>query len=294
MLEVKYERYHGDKSVCKVTGWDQKHNPCLMDWVRAHTCSSYVIENMASEDSKSRLKQELARMGSTPNETGLLRSISASLFLHVARDYCIEKYGFAVPDVNALQMIHDYSDHGVLEIGCGSGYWAMLLKKIGVDVVAYDSYSGKYRSGFKFGEYFPSVHKETHMTALKRENHDRTLFMCWPDYGKQKWEETEALTKRMRELHESGKFNTISEALSKAFDDVRVGKKKFQPEWPSETLMNYRGDTLVYIGEGGGGCTGDDLFHEILGEEWHVEDFYEIPQWYGIHDDLYVYKRGKK
>lgn len=57
-------------------------------------------------------------------------------------------------------------------------------------------------------------------------------------------------------------------------------------------LQAYRGDTLIYVGEGGSGCTGDDAFHDELDENWRVVAYANIPQWPGIRDSLYIYKRG--
>ena len=55
--------------------------------------------------------------------------------------------------------------------------------------------------------------------------------------------------------------------------------------------------TLIYIGEGQGGCTGSDTFHEILHDEFdYLEADSElvnthIVQFMGIHDKVYVYRR---
>lgn len=64
--------------------------------------------------------------------------------------------------------------------------------------------------------------------------------------------------------------------------------------WVSDTLAMYLdmgGQKVAYIGEGHGGCTGDDRFHEILEE--YFEEIEEIPilKWYMIHDHLTVHKR---
>lgn len=91
------------------------------------------------------------------------------------------------------------------------------------------------------------------------------------------------------------------------------------------------GETVVYVGEGEGGCTGDDRFHRLLGEtvwcsecehlgwcqgpdddcihpEAHGHDpkldcaeeplfklatVLPVPQWEGIHDRLYIYHRRR-
>lgn len=56
------------------------------------------------------------------------------------------------------------------------------------------------------------------------------------------------------------------------------------------SLCEYSGSTLIYIGEGMEGCTGDKKFHRKL-EKWDLEKTVSIPQWNGLHDRLYVYKR---
>jgi hypothetical protein len=56
-------------------------------------------------------------------------------------------------------------------------------------------------------------------------------------------------------------------------------------------LKNYRGNTVIYIGEDAGGCTGNDEFHGILDREFKLINTQEIPQWYGIHDVMFVYRR---
>ena len=59
----------------------------------------------------------------------------------------------------------------------------------------------------------------------------------------------------------------------------------------ADCLKYYQGDTVLYVGEGCGGCTGDDNFHERLEDEFELIEEMEIPQWNGIHDWLYHYSR---
>lgn len=80
--------------------------------------------------------------------------------------------------------------------------------------------------------------------------------------------------------------------------------------WTDAVVDLYGGDTVVYVGESPGGCTGTDRMHELLGGErscWCFEDpcdcppkaaarFREvervaIPQWWGMHDYLSVHTR---
>lgn len=68
--------------------------------------------------------------------------------------------------------------------------------------------------------------------------------------------------------------------------------------WPNydtpfayEALKAYRGNTLIYVGESGGGCTGDDQFHHLLDTEWNHKESIDLPQWFGIHDYLSIWIR---
>lgn len=59
----------------------------------------------------------------------------------------------------------------------------------------------------------------------------------------------------------------------------------------SDCLDHWRGQTLIYVGEGPSGCTGDDLFHERLAAEFEQIAEVNIPQWPGFHDELMVWRR---
>lgn len=56
-------------------------------------------------------------------------------------------------------------------------------------------------------------------------------------------------------------------------------------------LKNYTGSRIIYVGEGHGGCTADDEFHDLLEEQFQEIEVVNIPQYSGIHDRLYVYER---
>jgi len=66
--------------------------------------------------------------------------------------------------------------------------------------------------------------------------------------------------------------------------------------WPpggmeQDALVRYRGQRVVYIGEGIGGCCACDEFFETLDKEWEEVEEATVPQWDGIHDYLTVYER---
>jgi hypothetical protein len=55
----------------------------------------------------------------------------------------------------------------------------------------------------------------------------------------------------------------------------------------------YDGDLLIYAGEGDGGCTADDSFHEALTAEWEqVGEAPHHPTFDGIHCRLTAYRRA--
>jgi len=56
-------------------------------------------------------------------------------------------------------------------------------------------------------------------------------------------------------------------------------------------LRTYQGDTVIYIGEDAGGCTGCNKFHDELDKWWELVETVSIPCYTGIYDQLYIYKR---
>lgn len=68
---------------------------------------------------------------------------------------------------------------------------------------------------------------------------------------------------------------------------------EYDETWPIEALGAYQsagGDTCIYVGEGRGGCTATDRFHQMLHEEWALTETVAIPQYLGLHDRLEVWE----
>lgn len=68
----------------------------------------------------------------------------------------------------------------------------------------------------------------------------------------------------------------------------------YNKPWAYKALQAYKGNKFVYCGEGPGGCTADNSFHELLEEEWWEKLEIPILQWFGLHDYLRVYTRKEK
>jgi hypothetical protein len=69
--------------------------------------------------------------------------------------------------------------------------------------------------------------------------------------------------------------------------------------WPPyDTSMAYDvasrmlpGKYLLYVGESGGGCNGNDDFFRCLHEDFTEIDEIAIPKWSGIYDNVVVYQK---
>ena len=55
-------------------------------------------------------------------------------------------------------------------------------------------------------------------------------------------------------------------------------------------LKKFEGNKLIYIGERDG-CTGCDKFRKELIKNWKLVKTIDIPNWYGLWDKVYLYKR---
>lgn len=67
------------------------------------------------------------------------------------------------------------------------------------------------------------------------------------------------------------------------------------PPYDSDMGINclhaYEGHTLAYVGEHYGGCCANDAFFAELDHHWEQVEEYGLPQWYGMHDYLTIWRR---
>lgn len=59
----------------------------------------------------------------------------------------------------------------------------------------------------------------------------------------------------------------------------------------ARTLRAYKGDRVIYIGEGSGGCCGTDALFDQLDDGWSEVASHAPVQWFGLHDYITVYDR---
>jgi hypothetical protein len=179
------------------------------------------------------------------------------------RGWC-RQYAWAIPSPEALDwMVERLAGRSVVEIGAGTGYWAWQLLQRGVHVSAYD-------------EAPPGRHgSRNHYHSPQR-----------------------------------GPDHEFTDEPGEQFFPVKYGSSYYAGLWPdkvlylswppyaeamaSKVLARFVGDELIYCGEGEGGCTGDDEFHDLLRDEWErVDACRDHVVWYGVHDELIHYRRRR-
>lgn len=168
------------------------------------------------------------------------------------RDDMVVKYSWTVPTSEALDFIvRHLAGRSVVDFGAGTGYWAYLLSQLGVYVECYDKYP-----------------------VLDAENGYHVL-----GKGAVQW-------------------HPVTQADVEELLDPSHAEQVLFLSWPPyddsmahDALKNFAGDTVIYVGEGREGCTGDAAFHELLSLEWSLVDVFLPVQWEGLHDEIYVYER---
>jgi len=99
----------------------------------------------------------------------------------------------------------------------------------------------------------------------------------------QKWTEIEILTGQCAlDKYDDGKHTLL------------VCWPTYADDWAFKALKEFKGDTVVYVGEGNEGCTADEQFHALLEKDWNIIEEIDIPQWPGLHDLIMIYYRKNK
>lgn len=162
------------------------------------------------------------------------------------RPELIAKYAFSVPVIEVLEIIAGYSP--LVEVGAGTGYWAMCLTEVGAEIDAFDIQPPDDNSPYEwhdanywFGDtWFTVGEGDESVPALYPE---RSLFLCWP-------------------MPES--------------------------PMAYNALTNYReagGHRVIYIGDGR--SSGDERFHDEL-LSLNIVENRRIWSWPGIEERLII------
>ena len=178
-----------------------------------------------------------------------------------ARDRLVKKYAWAIPNQEALEAIAALGP--IVEIGAGRGYWASLLHEMGVDIIAYDLNP-------------PDIAKNHYCVA----GDDEGDFIV-------PYHQVQASNELVAAEHPDRALLVIWPCYDK--------------RWAHDAVRAYHeagGRTVLFVGEGSGGCTADRAFFDYLyhfgveGEEdrYGCTEYISLPQWGGIHDGLEIHR----
>lgn len=177
------------------------------------------------------------------------------------------RYAWAIPSPEAIEVIASFGP--VIEVGAGTGYWARRLWDAGCDVIATD------------------LNPPVLLPGREPEDMHRPQASSVSSPTGNHWHRSGAL------------YHPMSE------DDAAVAAAEHPDRtlllvWPpynhdmafraARAHLDAGGTTVAYVGEGYGGCTADDAFHELLAERYEQVHLVALPQWPGIHDDLTIWK----
>ena len=196
------------------------------------------------------------------------------------RSWVTSQWAWAIPDPQVIAFIVEWlAGRSVVELGAGSGYWAWLLAQSGIDVRAYDRAPIGHEKSWFTG---PRAHRSGGHTSAEEG------------------------TEPAKEWHPVFQGDESVLALPENTDRVLfLCWPTYSSTFAYDALKAYQGDYVIYIGEGEGGCNGDDTFWMLvegaepwlaedlphIEQEWESEAFCPMIQWSGIHDNLTIYKR---
>lgn len=123
-----------------------------------------------------RLRAELV---APPDYANLVHGPSG-MSAYERRVWCVRRYAFAIPTPSALDTLARYAP--IVELGAGTGYWAFLLRRRGVDCVVYDlAPPDRAANPNRFQPLTWTRVEQGGIEALA-DHPDRALFLCWPSY----------------------------------------------------------------------------------------------------------------
>lgn len=169
------------------------------------------------------------------------------------RQEFIQEFGFAVLTGKEIELLRKFAP--ILELGSGTGYWAYELRKAGVEIVATDPY--------------PVTRK---VEGSERKKHNRYSFQ-------RTWTNIEMLD-GIQAIRRYPQYRTLM-----------LVWPNYNHSWAANALSWFKGEHVIYVGGGGGGRTADDRFHQLLERDWSQIEEVAIPQFYGLHDRLMIFKR---
>lgn len=173
------------------------------------------------------------------------------------RDIFTSKFGWSIPCKEALDAIKKYAREPLHDLMAGTGFWAKILNMSGIKTIAYDRHSNIKKNHY----HGKGGHKSKIHFNLIRKNALRVGY----DMSKERIK-----------------------------GDVFLSWPPYLCPAASDLLSILKiGTRVFYIGEGMGGCTGDLSFHINLDTNFTLLEKVYLPNFPGIHDDMYIYEKIK-
>lgn len=173
-------------------------------------------------------------------------------------------FSWAIPTPKAIKSIVDFAAGEVIyEIGAGKGYWAYFINEMGGKIKCFDNPDCVY-------DYFESPKKNDCGQNIATADELKTFYpvdFCTP----------------------KGVVDKCKDANILMFCWPEYDKK-----WAYEYLKKIQPDKLIYIGEEFGGCCANDDFFKYIEKKYEEYGYTDIPQWYGLHDYLFFFKKNEK
>lgn len=121
-----------------------------------------------------RLKKSIANIdGMFTGEMDDESRTASWIRLEVLGQPMAEKYAWAIPDARALKILSNFAP--LIEVACGKGYWASLLRSKGVDILAIDKYVNPEEAWTEIIRAGPEI------LSKKKDMRRRNLFLSYPD-----------------------------------------------------------------------------------------------------------------
>lgn len=199
-------------------------------------------------------------------ERYLERNIDLHTYDYYERSVFTRNFGWSIPCKEAVDAIKQYAREPLYDVMAGTGYWAKILRKAGINVIASDIHRLTSKNPY-------------HHEVEDAKGRDVTQFVKI---------EKERLLRRnaLKVAHHLGQGRLTG--------DVLLSWPPYKKAFATDLLtMLPIGTRVFYIGEGGGGCTGDASFHHCLGLNFKALHKEDLPNWQGIHDSLMIYEKQK-
>lgn len=175
-------------------------------------------------------------------------------------------FGWSIPCKEAVDAIKNYTRGTLYDVLAGTGYWAKILKKAGVKVVASD------------------IHKITSKNNYHKTRKDHPVLNI---YSTAKPEKENIIRRNALKVGYDIKRKRLQ-------GDIFLSWPPYEESFVTDLLeMLTVGTRVFYIGEGMGGCTGDASFHKYLCDNFKVLHYEDLPQWRGMHDYLTILEKEK-